>query len=574
MTSGSIGGATQSQSSGPVLLACIQCRQKHLKCDAKVPVCGRCDKTKSQCQYKPSRRGYKDSSKRSRIDFEERESLDSGQPQRNGSPTDIQIQPHWPFSPNSGGTPGRSSSLGEHQSIDQLNHDWDALLSLEHVPIAPTEQDEHLFNLYYAFFHSAHPILPPLCLLNRYNRIPLYLEVVVKFIASHFTTDVDSDAYRTIVEAALIDAPNTFYKVQALLLFSIALHSRNEREGALESATKAVALARELGMNHPAYARTFGMQNPTQEESLRRTWWELYALDCLLAAFDGKDASGTDIVDSGMPLPSDELTYNEGRADPLAPTAVQFYSRAFAEDEREFSSFSQRIEAIRILRRVLSLGRVGESNSEDRVDLIDASISSWFFLLPETKSEVIRRDGSVDEMLFQAYMIIHSASIFLHFPRSNLLSPSVAVAEILCAERGNATLPASTHQTHALKAIKAADEISSLASLPISSPEHTPFFICALAVSAIVQLSICSANATRRLDPRLDKVTLSIGLLKSLNRTWTVSQQILRQIRGVARGILEDNSKLLRNPIPEENNIHLQSIVNNDLSLDDIQFSI
>lgn len=437
--------------------------------------------------------------------------------------------------------------------------------------MAPYDQDEHLLNLYYAFFHPAHPILPPLHLLNRPNRIPLYLEVVVKFIASHFTTDVDSDAYRTLVESALVDAPNTFYKVQALLLFSIALHSRHERDGALESIIKAVVLARELGMHRPAYARALGMENPTQEESLRRTWWELYVSDCLFAAFDGKDASGTDIVDNDMLLPSDELAYNEGSADPHAPTAAQFYSRAYEEDERIFSSFSQRIEAIRILRRVLSLGRVGEANSEDRVDLIDASISSWLLFLPKNRSEVIRRDGSVDEMLFQAYMIIHCSSIFLHFPRSNLLSPSVAISEILCAERGNAMLPASTHQSHALKAINAADGISSLTSLPITRPEHTPFFICALAVSSIVQLSICSSNATKRLDPRLDKVTLSIGLLKSINRTWAVSQQVLRQIRGVAKGILENNSQQpLRNPTPEDSNIHLQSILNNHLSVDDL----
>lgn len=569
MASRSTGGTPQS--SGPVLLACIQCRQKHLKCDAKVPVCGRCDKTKSQCQYKPSRRGYKDSSKRTRVDFEEREGLDSRQPQGNGS---SQIQSHWTLSPSLGSTPGHSGTSTEDPNVNQINHDWDVLLSLDQVSMGPTGQDEHLFNLYYAFFHTAHPILPPLQLLNLNNRIPLYLEVVVKFIASHFTTDADSDAYRTLAEASLIDAPNTFYKVQALLLYSIALHSRHEREGALESATKAVTIARELGMHDPVYARTFGMQNPIQEESLRRTWWELYALDCFLAAFDGKDASGTDIVDNNLPLPSDEIAYAEGRPDALAPTAAQFYSRAYAEEEKEYSSFSQRIEAIRILRRVLTLSRVGEANSEDRVDLIDASISSWFFLLPEAKTEVVRRDGSTDEMLFQAYMLVHCASIFLHFPRSNLLSPSVAVAEILCAERGNMTLPAITHHSHALKAVKAADEISSLASLPISKPDHTPFFVCALAVSAIVQLSICSSNSTRRLDPRLDKVTLSIGILKSMNCTWAVSQQILRQIRGVARGILEDNSQQFRNPVPEDSNIHLQSIVNNDLSLDNIQFPI
>lgn len=563
-----------TQSSGPVLLACIQCRQKHLKCDAKIPVCGRCDKAKAQCLYKPSRRGYKDGPKRSRTDFEETESLGYEPFQENGAPTNIPIQPQWDLPASSCDSSAPSDTPGDCQTTEQIHNDWDALLSLDQMSPAPAKQDGHLINLYYTFFHPAHPILPPLHLLNGCNHIPPYLEAVIKFIGSHFTADVDSDTYRPLIDATLREAPNTFHKVQALLLFSIALHSRHERKEALESVTNAETLARELGLHHPSSARALGLRSQTQEESLRRTWWELYIVDGLFTAFDGKDSSGTGTVDDDMKLPGDELTYAEGRADHLAPTASQFFARAYADDEREFSSFCQRIDAIRILRRVLFLTRTGEANCKDRVDLIDASISSWFFLLPETKSEIIRVDGSVDEMLFQAYMIIHCASIFLHFPRSNLLSPSVAVAEILCAERGIVTLPASAHHCHALKAIKAADEISNLASLRIPNANHTPFFICVLAVSAIVQLSICSASATRSLDPRLDKVTLTISLLKSMNHTWTVSQQVLRQIRAVARGILENNSQPQPTIVSGDNDIDLQSIVDNNLWLGDMQFPI
>jgi hypothetical protein len=44
---------------GPVQLACISCRTRHLKCDARVPVCGRCQTEAHECHYVRSRRGYK-----------------------------------------------------------------------------------------------------------------------------------------------------------------------------------------------------------------------------------------------------------------------------------------------------------------------------------------------------------------------------------------------------------------------------------------------------------------------------------------------------------------------------------
>lgn len=42
----------------PSLLACITCRNKHLRCDAQMPVCGRCKYRKLSCVYVESKRGY------------------------------------------------------------------------------------------------------------------------------------------------------------------------------------------------------------------------------------------------------------------------------------------------------------------------------------------------------------------------------------------------------------------------------------------------------------------------------------------------------------------------------------
>jgi hypothetical protein len=40
-----------------VVLACINCRSRHVKCDATQPICNRCKRDGKECDYQKSRRG-------------------------------------------------------------------------------------------------------------------------------------------------------------------------------------------------------------------------------------------------------------------------------------------------------------------------------------------------------------------------------------------------------------------------------------------------------------------------------------------------------------------------------------
>jgi hypothetical protein len=40
-----------------VIVACVQCRSRHVKCDATQPICNRCKKDDKECVYTKSRRG-------------------------------------------------------------------------------------------------------------------------------------------------------------------------------------------------------------------------------------------------------------------------------------------------------------------------------------------------------------------------------------------------------------------------------------------------------------------------------------------------------------------------------------
>jgi hypothetical protein len=502
------------------------------------------------CEYTPSRRGYKGPSKKRRADPP---STDS--PQMMSDPRlfaldgrNPEIPSNWnmpssgagPIStlpaaqttpPEMGQTPARPSGI-QSQVVNARS------------PLTPDSSstvgtDGYLVDVYYSNFHAAHPILPPLHKLFR-NSPPHYLEQVIKFVGAHFTTAASPETYRPYVVAEVVDQPPSPEKVQALLLLTIVLHSRNEREEAGSMLAQAMDLAYDIGLNRRSFAETVGEADPIREESLRRTWWELFVIEGMLTALGVRASFTANTIPLEVPLPCEERIYQDGGLFPLAspPTIAQFDDRVFADEDIDFSSFSYRIEAVRILGRVVSLSEM-VTGQQELVESVDARIVSWFHHLPESKMELMLADGTVDEMMFQAKMIINGASIYLHFPRSDLLSSPAVAAEVICGHSGLCLMPAFSHHSHAMKAVKAASEISNLAAIRMPETKHTPFFICALVLSSIVQLAAYSVKAGQVPDPRRDRLSLTVGVFRSLGKTWAISQSVNRQIRAVARDVLD-----------------------------------
>ncbi|KAI9930586.1 hypothetical protein ASPWEDRAFT_107394 [Aspergillus wentii DTO 134E9] len=529
----------------PSLLACLLCRQKHLKCDGKTPVCGRCTTTGSECQYTPSRRGYKGPSKKRRANPESPDQLVpnsafSFDPHSVGF-LDVPTTTNWGFQSGFGYAP-TGPLISPGSASPQFNNVASVSQGF-HGPMTPDSSpssiggDGYLVDIYYTYFHPAHPVLPPLRSLYR-SAVPSYLEQVIKFVGSHFTPAASSEIYRPSVVSSVMEQEGSIEKVQALILLAVVLHSRNERAEAGECLALAVDLSFELGLHRADFAIAMSDGDPIRQECLRRTWWELVIVEGMLTALGAQQTFRTSLVPLEVPLPCEERIYQDGLTPPPPLTVAQFDERVFADEERDFSSFSYRVEAIRILGRVVGIQDMIEGQ-QDHVEAIDARIASWFHHLPESKAELLRPDGSVDEMMFQATMIINGAAVYLHFPRSDLLSSPAVAAEVICGHHGPLSIPAFSHHAHAMKAVKAAKELSTLASIRLPVIKHTPFFICALVLSSIVQLAACSVKAGQMPDPSRDRLTLTIGVFKSLARTWAISQAIMRQIKAVARDVMD-----------------------------------
>lgn len=84
-----------------------------------------------------------------------------------------------------------------------------------------------------------------------------------------------------------------------------------------------------------------------------------------------------------------------------------FDDQLFTGEDREFSSFAYRVASIRNLGRMMRLPSSGFS-PEESVDKIESCLSNWRLHLPKSKRNCLNKDGQLDEMMFQAFMINHA----------------------------------------------------------------------------------------------------------------------------------------------------------------------
>lgn len=542
----------------PSPLACTECRSKHLKCDGKQPICSRCIVSKISCNWTTSRRGCKGIPKKRRklnADHQTQPTPDTS----TQSPLLATAFAHathdplgWQSHPailTADDPSSASGAIGVGYGVPQVNTGPTIMLTNETLTSAlrPQRQSRqgtspsmgHVVNLYYSYFHSAHPILLPRHMYEQHY--PTYLQSVVHFIGSHYSASQSSDSLREQTAAALRDSSQkSAYMVQARLLFAIAIHARGEPSEGQAMLQNAIGMAINLGMHTKDYATLNGGSSPCLEESFRRTWYELFVVEGMMSAIHRKPTMKTRSVVQEVFLPCEDSTYTDGVCFSAQSTLAQFTDRHFAEEEVGFSSSCYRIEAVQILSRVLSI--VNIEAHPDEVQAIDNSLAAWSHYLPPEKRDIISNSGEIDELLFQAHMLIHWATILLHMPRSELLSIHPATADIFCAKGDKQMASTDTKHAHASKATDASKELSNLAALRCQVHKHTPFFICALVIASVVQLAACTLHNCRCMYQHRDRITLVVGLLKSLGSNWACAGSVLVKIKRIAAKVLKSEN--------------------------------
>lgn len=141
------------------------------------------------------------------------------------------------------------------------------------------------------------------------------------------------------------------------------------------------------------------------------------------------------------------------------------------------------------------------------------SITAWCSLLPPDKRKIVRGDGTVDELLFEGNMLIHSyvSPLPVRLPsrlKAKLDSyivdvhhepTTLAYSPVESACRCASPVPTDGYcmtesigaHVHTSKVLLTIEKLYGLLTLPTSLTTHTPFSICMIANTAIAHLSAC-----------------------------------------------------------------------------------
>lgn len=297
-----------SKPNGRATLACLQCRERHIRCNGATPVCGRCRANGKLCNYATSQRGGLDRATLARRRAEKKRAAN---PPRALSPSSTNgngvrfdcILNH--------GLDGGVISEDPVQSFDT------SLGMLEnHYTVDP--KSHQLLDLYYRHFHNAHPFILPQTFFNHRltttSPATKRLVLVMQYIGSFYHPASHKDKLRGRVQDELSQgaAGESGYEVQFLLLSAGVLHWCDEWTQARETLDLAIGKALQIGMNRREFAEVHGEGLPVLEESWRRTWWMLYVMDANFAVVRHRKSFWLRDIDSTVDLPCEEAEYQYG----------------------------------------------------------------------------------------------------------------------------------------------------------------------------------------------------------------------------------------------------------------------
>lgn len=295
-----------------VVLACIQCRGRHVRCDANQPSCNRCQKDGKECIYQKSKRGGLDKAalarRRERLRQQTTETA-----QQDGNLT----QNLYPDSSNSGSVGG--AHLGVMTSVsstlETISLSDDNLTSSQ---VAFQTNFERLLEIYYEnYWHSCPAVLPKKHLdLRRLtkNHGMERLLLVLHYVGSIFAPWTQPECHYETARRALDPStlPRTPWNVLALMILSTAqLHTNCVRD-ARRTLDMATSIAIEIHMNTKEFAVAYGEDDPVLEESWRRTYYFLVLTDQHFSVIVNNPVYALMNVPSFVDLPCDDEDYESG----------------------------------------------------------------------------------------------------------------------------------------------------------------------------------------------------------------------------------------------------------------------
>jgi hypothetical protein len=298
--------------------ACVQCRSKHLKCDGLNP-CTRCSSNSFDCIYVRSRRGFKGprragaQSKASSINGTVARACPMVNPSaaRANLPTGLATPPE-----------NRVQTLTHAVDPPPLFEIGQDLVSFEPKSLPPgMDLRDRCIEAFFYHFYPAHPfVLPRDKFFQLRKEKPVgHLETAMRYIGSFYIPQAPTVTYGLDAERAVYatDCPKDGFRVQAMLILCIGLDGYTYQEKALQILLDAQDQALELGMNKRDFPTLNGNGSQVLEESWRRTWWELFVVDGMIAGVHQKSTFRMKDLAADVLLPCEEKEYLSGVSKPF-----------------------------------------------------------------------------------------------------------------------------------------------------------------------------------------------------------------------------------------------------------------
>jgi len=301
--------------------ACVQCRSKHLKCDGLNP-CTRCTSNSFECVYVRSRRGFKGPRKNAQNKGNAISSVSVAPvvtPATRACPLVYPNASKGPQNVASGlVTPPETKVTLLAGSANPPPSEIPKGLGHFDTREVSTNLDpkERCIEAFYFHFHPAHPFLLPrseFMALRKKRKIG-HLEAAMRYVGSFYITQAPTTTLSVEAETSIyeVDCPDDGFRVQAMLILAIGLDGYTLQEKALRILLDAQDLALSLGMNKREYSFINGIGSSVLEESWRRTWWELYIVDGMIAGVHQRSSFRLNEIEAEVGLPCEEKEYESG----------------------------------------------------------------------------------------------------------------------------------------------------------------------------------------------------------------------------------------------------------------------
>ncbi|KAI0538771.1 hypothetical protein GGR58DRAFT_284829 [Xylaria digitata] len=520
--------SNRSKASIRASLACVQCRSKHVKCDAAQPACSRCVTEEKPCYYTKSRRGIRDPKKRSLI---------SDKPP---------IPPPHRVNLATGGVSG-TLPFGISNS---LSDGWTA------PSLVDANRHESLAGAFFDHFYLGHPILPPKKYFFKYvesdPNLYHFLLSVIDYCGALYTRHARLNDFREVTYAAACGPlPFTVQSVQGLHLLAIIAFGESKFSHHIGFGNRSCKMAIELGMHRKSFAdRTL---DPVWAESCRRTWWYIKFQGMIRHVNEADPIAGPFEVESDVDIPySEEWQYQSGEI-PL-PVSLSQYEREINLGRSEFPSLAFQIEMCRIQADIALLCNETGVEDEERTEIIDQAdsrICDFLRRVPRWKMDVIDPDGRPDQVLFGAVAWAHISRIRL---RQSALRKGLNIRDYfpLGPDRGPDRKGQAVKQfgwnPHPVD-IQAANSVCDLFRYPFPIKSIRPMMIPGLLRVAIVYLDACVFLGLDKPVFR-ERINALIRILTIHGEIWPLSKKTAEDIQAVADEYL---------PQPDELSAHTSS---------------